>query len=174
MQTDRIVYRELGSPVGEFIAGATSKGCCLLEFKDRGGIEKIAKRLYKRYKLEMIPGTNSFTDQLASELAQYFEGSRKTFSVALDLRGTPFQLAVWRQLLSIPYGGTRSYGEVAELVGRPSAVRAVGRANGDNALAIVVPCHRVIQHDGKLRGYGGGLWRKRYLLDLENGGRLPF
>ncbi len=89
------------------------------------------------------------------------------FSVPLDLKGTPFQMEVWKQLINIPYGETRTYGEIARSVGKPLAMRAVGRANGDNYLSIVVPCHRVIQSDGKLRGYGGGLWRKKYLLTIE-------
>jgi methylated-DNA-[protein]-cysteine S-methyltransferase len=107
-------------------------------------------------------------DQLESELDQYFKILRQKFLVPLDVRGTPFQRAVWDQLLSIPYGETRTYGEIARLVGKPLAVRAIGRANGDNPLAIVIPCHRVIQYDGKLKGYGGGLWRKEYLLALES------
>jgi AraC family transcriptional regulator of adaptative response/methylated-DNA-[protein]-cysteine methyltransferase len=168
MQRDTIVYRELDSPVGGLVAGATAEGCCLLEFTDRGGIENIGTRIQKRYKLDIIGGTSPFLDQLESELDAYFRRSLTAFTVPLDLRGTPFQLSVWRQLLHIPYGETKTYGEIAESVGRPLAVRAVGRANGENYIAIVVPCHRVIQHDGKLRGYGGGLWRKRYLLDLED------
>ncbi len=153
------------------VAGATEKGCCLLEFEERRGLEGIGKRVEKRYGFEMIPGTNGHLDQLESELEMYFKGDLKNFSVPLDLKGTPFQTAVWDQLLGIPYGETRSYGDIARLVGKPRAVRAVGRANGDNCLAIVVPCHRVIQADGNLRGYGGGLWRKRRLLDLERGHR---
>ena len=169
MRRDTIVCRELDSPVGDLVAGATAEGCCLLEFRDRGGIEKIGKRIQNRYMLDVVRGTNAFLDQLESEIDDYFNRELTAFSVPLDLRGTPFQLAVWKQLLDIPYGETRTYGAIAESVGKPSAVRAVGRANGENYIAIVVPCHRVIQHDGKLRGYGGGLWRKRYLLDLEGG-----
>jgi O-6-methylguanine DNA methyltransferase len=167
MQTEQIVYRELESALGKLVLGATSRGCCLLEYEDRGGFAKIQRRLTKQYKLEMTRGTNAFLGQLELELEQYFKGLRQNFSVPLDVRGTPFQRAVWEQLLSIPYGATRTYGEIATLVGKPLAVRAIGRANGDNPLAIVIPCHRVIQHDGKLKGYGGGLWRKEYLLNLE-------
>ena len=167
MHNDHIVYKEFESPIGTLIAGATKKGACLLEFEDRGGLDRIKKRILKRHRSEMSRGTNPFIDQLESEVRQYFEGKLKTFTVPMDLKGTPFQMAVWNQLLNIPYGKTRTYSEIATLVGKPGAMRAVGRANGDNYIAIAVPCHRVIQADGNLRGYGGGIWRKRRLLDLE-------
>lgn len=167
MQIDRIVFREIDSPLGTLVLGATMTGCCLLEFEDRGGLNRIEQRLRKRYRTEPVRGTNEYVDRLEAELDSYFKGSLQHFSVPLDLKGTPFQRAVWDELLGIPYGETRTYGEVARRIGKPKAVRAVGRANGDNYVAIVVPCHRVIQHDGGLRGYGGGLWRKRKLLDLE-------
>jgi AraC family transcriptional regulator of adaptative response/methylated-DNA-[protein]-cysteine methyltransferase len=156
------------------VLGATWSGCCLLEFEDRGGLDRIRQRLHKRFRCDVVPGTNVHVDRLEAELGSYFEGSLQQFSVPLDLKGTPFQRTVWDTLLEIPYGETRSYGEIAKKIGKPKAVRAVGRANGDNYVAIVVPCHRVIQHDGGLRGYGGGLWRKRKLLDLEAGRFLEF
>jgi AraC family transcriptional regulator of adaptative response/methylated-DNA-[protein]-cysteine methyltransferase len=159
----------MDSPLGKMVGGATSRGCCLLEFKDRGGLDAIKHRLQKRYRLDVIPGTNEFLVQLATELNRYFEGSLKDFTVTLDLKGSSFQMAVWEQLLRIPYGETRTYGEIARLIGNPRAVRAVGQANGENSVAIVVPCHRVIQSDGSLRGYGGGMWRKKRLLALESG-----
>jgi O-6-methylguanine DNA methyltransferase len=168
MQAEQIVYRELESSLGKLVIGATSSGCCLLEYEDRGGLIKIQRRITKHYRMEMMRGTNAFLDQLELELDQYFKEMRQNFSVPLDVRGTPFQRAAWEQLLNIPYGETRTYGEIARLVGKPLAVRAIGRANGDNPLAIVIPCHRFIQHDGKLKGYGGGLWRKECLLALEN------
>jgi methylated-DNA-[protein]-cysteine S-methyltransferase len=105
-----------------------------------------------------------------TQLDEYFAGRRRRFDLALDLVGTQFQLAVWHALLDIPYGMTVSYGEVARALGRPDRVRAVGAANGRNPIAIVVPCHRVIGADGSLTGYGGGLHRKRALLDLEAAG----
>ena len=104
------------------------------------------------------------------QLLEYFEGKRTAFDLPLDLRGTPFQLEVWRALLAIPYGETRSYAEIARAVGRPAAVRAVGAANGANPIAIVVPCHRVIAADGSLGGYGGGLELKARLLAMERSG----
>jgi methylated-DNA-[protein]-cysteine S-methyltransferase len=103
----------------------------------------------------------------AAQLGEYFAGRRRTFDLPLALRGTEFQLAVWRVLQTIPYGETRSYGEVAARAGNPRACRAAGMANNRNPIAIIVPCHRVIGADGSLTGYGGGLSVKRYLLDLE-------
>jgi methylated-DNA-[protein]-cysteine S-methyltransferase len=105
--------------------------------------------------------------QAAKELRSYFAGILRVFRVPLDMRGTDFQLSVWNYLLRIPYGETRSYAQVAEAVGRPAAVRAVGAANGSNPVAIIVPCHRVIGSNGKLTGYGGGLPMKKRLLELE-------
>ena len=102
------------------------------------------------------------------QLEEYFAGERKTFDVPLDLWGTPFQQEVWKALLQIPYGETRSYQDIAQSVGNPKAVRAVGGANGRNPVPVIVPCHRVIRSDGNLGGYGGGLDIKRDLLDLEN------
>jgi O-6-methylguanine DNA methyltransferase len=110
---------------------------------------------------------NKWMNQAANELRSYFAGVLRVFSVPLDMQGTDFQLSVWRQLVKIPYGETRSYAQVAEAIGRPKAVRAVGAANGSNPVAIVVPCHRVIGSSGKLTGYGGGLPLKKRLLELE-------
>ena len=105
----------------------------------------------------------------ANQLAEYFARTRRAFQLPLDLRGTPFQLAVWKALLRIPYGETRSYGQLAVELGHAGAARAVGAANGSNPVSIIVPCHRVIAAGGGLGGYGGGLERKRFLLDLESG-----
>ena len=102
------------------------------------------------------------------QLEEYFKGARKNFSLKLLLQGTPFQKLVWQRLKKIPYGKLASYGEVARAIGKPNAYRAVGNANNKNPIAIVIPCHRVIGSDGTLVGYGGGLWRKEWLLDHEN------
>ena len=115
----------------------------------------------------MVPGTNQHLDHLARQLDRYFAGQLQRFDVPLVLRGTPFQEAVWSQLLLIPYGHTRSYEQLARDAKRLGAQRAVGTANGRNPVAIVVPCHRVVNKSGRLGGYGGGLWRKQFLLDLE-------
>jgi O-6-methylguanine DNA methyltransferase len=110
---------------------------------------------------------NLWMNQAADELRTYFAGVLRVFCVPLDMQGTDFQLSVWNQLGKIPYGETRSYAQIAEAVGRPKAVRAVGAANGSNPVAIIVPCHRVIGSGGKLTGYGGGLPLKKRLLELE-------
>ena len=163
-----ILYREIETPFGPMLGGATEKGCCLLEFKDRGGLDRIKKRILKRYKMEMTEGNSKILNKLENEIQKYFGKSIKRFSVPLDIKGTPFQKSVWDELLKIPYGETRSYSEIAKSIGNPQARRAVGRANGDNYIAIIIPCHRVIEANGNLRGYGGGLWRKKILLDLES------
>lgn len=103
----------------------------------------------------------------ARQLDEYFRGARSSFSIPLDLRGSPFDLAVWKRLVHIPYGRTASYGEIAASIGRPGAARAVGGANHRNPVVVLVPCHRVVGSDGSLTGYGGGLWRKKRLLDHE-------
>jgi len=108
-------------------------------------------------------------NEAARQLEEYFAGGRRTFELPLDLRGTDFQLRVWNALLEIPYGETRSYGQLASKLDLPGAARAVGAANGANPIALIVPCHRVIGAGGRLCGYGGGLDRKRFLLDLESG-----
>ena len=150
------------------IAGATDKGICFLEWYDRGGVERILSRVEKRYKRPLEQGSSELLRKLQNELSNYFDRTINKFLVPLDVNGTIFEKRVWDKLLKIPYGETRSYGEIASEIGKPGASRAVGRANGSNYLAIVIPCHRVIESNGKLRGYGSGLWRKKYLLDLES------
>lgn len=162
-----ITVARLETPLGPMLAGAAGGGICLLEFVDRRMIETQIARLNKRFQAALVPGRHSHLDRLAEELRGYFDGALREFTVPLDLRGTPFQERVWKALRTIPYGATRSYGEQAKRLGEPSAVRAVARANGDSRIAIVVPCHRVVGADGALAGYGGGLWRKRWLLDHE-------
>ena len=124
-----------------------------------------------------LPGWRSAREPFAGaieQLEQYFAGDRIEFDLELDMQGTAFQKDVWNALLTIPYGETRSYGEIARQIGRPDRARAVGAANGSNPTSIIVPCHRVIGSDGSLTGYGGGLDRKRFLLELEAGvGSLP-
>jgi len=157
------------TPLGPLLAGASAEGICLLEFVDRRMLETQLQRLNKLFKAECVPGFSEHFDNLSVQLAEYFSGKRKEFDIPLVLSGTPFQQRVWAGLRKIPYGSTRSYKEQAEAIGLPSAVRAVAKANGDNRIAIIVPCHRVIGADGELVGYGGGLWRKRFLLALESG-----
>jgi len=149
------------------LAGATDEGICLLEFIDRRMLEAQLTTLKKRLKAQFVPGMDDQFSELHQQMSEYFAGTRREFSLRLVMPGTTFQRDVWRGLQSIPYGTTRSYKEQAETLGNPGAVRAVAKANGDNRLAIVIPCHRVIGSNGKLTGYGGGLWRKQYLLDHE-------
>ncbi len=165
----KMVYRNLKSPLGDMIAGATAQGVSFLEWYDRGNVETILHRVEKRYKIPLRKGNNKHLDQLKCELEDYFAGKLKKFEIAIDVTGTPFEQKTWEQLLLIPYGQTRSYGQIAKLLGRPGTDRAVGRANGANYLGIVIPCHRVIEANGNLCGYGGKLWRKKYLLELEQG-----
>jgi len=163
-----IVYRDIESPLGPMIAGATAKGVCFLEWHDRGGVDTILKRVSKRYKCEPTEGHNQHLVSLDNELDEYFKGNLREFATSIDVLGTPFEMTVWSALLSIPHGETRSYGDMARTLGKPGAARAVGRANGSNYLSIVIPCHRVIEANGNLRGYGGKLWRKKHLLELES------
>jgi len=127
----------------------------------------------RRFALPVVPGENPVMQQLRRELREYFGGTRRDFTVPVELRGTDFQQGVWRVLQRIPYGRTASYKAVARSLGNAAAVRAVARANATNRLYLLVPCHRVIAKDGTLSGYGGGVWRKRHLLALEQTGILP-
>ncbi len=158
-----IHYCRLGSsPAGPLLLAASERGLALLEF-ERGvfppGNRHFADSTWKESPAKMR--------HYVRELEQYFAGRRREFSFALDLRGTDFQRRCWQALLAIPYGETRTYAELARAVGQPRGFRAVGMANHDNPVAIVVPCHRVIASDGTLGGYGGGLPIKRWLLELE-------
>ncbi len=169
---DCMVATQMESPLGPLIACATTEAVCLLEFNDRRAIETQFDTLGKRFGCPIVPGGNGHLEKLKDELAGYFAGELREFTVPIAHPGTPFQEAVWRRLLEIPYGRTLCYAQLAIDVGRPGAQRAVGTANGKNRLAIVIPCHRVVNKSGKLGGYGGGVWRKQFLLDLEQGGRL--
>jgi AraC family transcriptional regulator of adaptative response/methylated-DNA-[protein]-cysteine methyltransferase len=155
------------TPLGPMVAGAVDEGLCLLEFADRRMLETQVRRVSARLGAQPVPGTHPHLDGIDRELREYFAGKLKRFRTPRVLAGTPFQEAVWTGLLAIPHGETRSYDALARSLGRPGAQRAVGRANGDNRIAVVVPCHRVVRSDGSLCGYGGGLWRKQALLDLE-------
>lgn len=159
------------SPLGPLLMGATDDGVYLLEFTDRRALETQIATVRQRFKCAIVPGDHHYLDQLQDELDRYFAGKLTKFTVPLIYPGSPFQRKVWEQLLRIPFGETCSYEDVACAVGTPTAQRAVGMANGQNRIAIVIPCHRVVNKGGKLGGYGGGLWRKQFLLDLERRGR---
>ena len=164
-----LVCTRIPTPLGPMIACADDTALCLLEYADRRQLETQLQRTQKRLDAVLVPGGNQILEAVAEELVAYFAGKLNIFSVPLMLKGTPFQESVWESLCKIPYGKTVSYAYVAEQIGNPAAVRAVARANGDNRIAIIVPCHRVIGKDGSLTGYGGGLWRKRRLLNIESG-----
>ncbi len=150
------------------IACATNEGICLLEFSEEGLIQYKTEKLKKYFNAEFSGKGSRFFPVLKKELNEYFEKKRKSFSVPLVITGTEFQKKAWKSLLKIPYGETRSYLEQATLSGNPKSVRAIGGANGRNKIVILIPCHRVIGANGKLVGFGAGLWRKEYLLDLES------
>jgi AraC family transcriptional regulator of adaptative response/methylated-DNA-[protein]-cysteine methyltransferase len=162
-----ILVSWLDSPLGPLVTGATADGVCLLEFSDRRMLDSQLAAASKLFDAPALPGSNEHLELLHHELAGYFGGTLRNFSVPLIYSGTTFQRRVWKQLLAIPYGQTCSYHDVAVAVGKPKTARAVGRANGLNRIAIVIPCHRVVNTGGKLGGYGGGLRRKQFLLDLE-------
>jgi len=155
------------TPLGPMLAGATEEGICLLEFVDRRMLETQIKRLKKIFDAEFVPGQSKHFDELNNQLKEFFEGKRKAFDLPLILNGTEFQQKVWKELQKIPFGSTRSYQEQAIALGNPKAIRAVAKANGDNRISIIIPCHRVIGKNGELVGYGGGMWRKQFLLNLE-------
>jgi AraC family transcriptional regulator of adaptative response/methylated-DNA-[protein]-cysteine methyltransferase len=157
------------SPMGTIILAANSKGICMAEFSDRRMLEYQIKVLKKYFPGAIIPGKNKFIVQAEKELKEYFDGKLKRFTVPLVYPGTEFQQKVWNQLIKIPYGKTISYEELADRVGITKASRAVGTANGMNRIGVLIPCHRVVNKNGKLGGYGGGLWRKKKLLELEGG-----
>jgi AraC family transcriptional regulator of adaptative response/methylated-DNA-[protein]-cysteine methyltransferase len=159
----------LRTPLGPMVAAAAEEGLCLLEFTERRRLETQLAALGRRLRLPLAPGESEHLDRVKTELAEYFAGRRRVFDVPLRIEGSEFQQKVWRALLRIPYGETRSYADIARAVRSRKAIRAVGQANGANRIAVVIPCHRVVNSDGRLGGYGGGLWRKQRLLALEQG-----
>ena len=158
----------LKTPLGEMLCGATDQGLCLFDFKYRklipANLARIEKLTGETFREEIHPLFPLVQEQIAS----YFEGTLSRFSIPLHLVGSPFQIRVWEALLAIPYGTTRSYEQQAIAIGSKESIRAVASANGENSIAVMVPCHRVIGKDGSLTGYGGGLPLKKKLLDLES------
>ncbi|MBK7133267.1 MAG: methylated-DNA--[protein]-cysteine S-methyltransferase [Bacteroidales bacterium] len=162
-----IITANIETELGTMIAGAVEDGICLLEFSDRKMLNTEYKDLSRYLKTNIEAGESIHFHDLRLQLDEYFKGLRKEFSLALVTPGTPFQQAVWKELMNISYGTTRSYMEQSIALGNPESIRAVANANGMNRIAIIIPCHRVIGSDGSLTGYGGGLKRKRWLLDHE-------
>ncbi len=155
------------TPLGPMFSCATNEGICLLEFTNRKMLENEFKDLAIRLNAVILPGKDPLLDQVQKEIREYFDGTRRDFTVPVHTPGTDFQQSVWKKLREIPYGQTRSYKKQAQLLSKPEAVRAVASANGMNRIAIIIPCHRVIGEDGSLTGYAGGLARKKWLLDHE-------
>jgi len=154
-----IAIKEFQSPIGTLICGANKKGICLITFKNHSRKSNLNANL--------ISEKNSYLDQLEKELSEYFEKKRKKFTVPLDLIGTEFQKLVWNNLQKILYGTTISYQKQSIDLNNPKAIRAIARANAQNAIAIIIPCHRVIGKNGNLTGYAGGIEKKQWLLDFE-------
>jgi methylated-DNA-[protein]-cysteine S-methyltransferase len=155
-----MIYTTIDSPIGPLLL--TGDGNTLQGLSMQGGRRPLAiGSSWQR--------TDDAFGTVRSQLRQYFSGRRQAFELKLELTGSPFELTVWNALQQIPYGTTTSYGALAQQIGHPSAARAVGLANGRNPVAVIIPCHRVIGADGSLTGFGGGLERKRFLLDLETG-----
>ncbi len=157
----------IDTPLGPMIAIADEHALYLLEFVDRKGLEREIERLRKKTRSAILPGETNPIHSIKSELEQYFTGVLKKFKTSLFLLGSPFQQRVWEELVKIPYGSTISYLDLANAIGKPTAFRAVAQANGANQLALIIPCHRVINSSGELGGYGGGVTRKKWLIELE-------
>ena len=155
------------TPLGAMIACATDQGVCLLEFADYKKSETDVDSLLEKFDAVILPGENPHLIQMQQELEEYFDGKRKHFTVPLQTQGTEFQQSVWKILREIPYGETRSYKQQAINLNNLKGIRAVASANGNNRIAIIIPCHRVIGENGELTGYAGGLTRKSWLLDHE-------
>ncbi len=160
------------TPLGAMVGVACDDGVVVLDFHDRRGLAGALERVRKRFgrsgaPASIVPGDNEHLSLAGLELASYFAGKLREFSLKVASSGSTFEREAWAYLRAIPYGQTRTYGRQAGEIGRPAAVRAVGRANGMNYVSIVIPCHRVVGADGALTGYGGGLWRKKWLLEHE-------
>ncbi len=157
----------IDTPIGPMVAMADDVGLYLLEFAERRGLEREVERLRTKCKAAIIPGDTKILQQIQHELADYFSGHCLTFKTPMHIGGSDFQKTVWRALCDIPVGETRSYADIAKAIGRPTAYRAVAQANGSNQLALIIPCHRVINSNGEIGGYGGGISRKEWLLQHE-------
>ena len=173
--SDSIHVRTWRGPLAEFVIGAYQGQLCLLDYRYRRLRQRVDQRVQRNLGASFLEADDPVSDATIAQLEEYGRGERQQFELPLRLAGSEFQQAVWQALMAVPYGGTASYGELAERLGQPQAVRAVANANGANALALVVPCHRIIGRRGELVGYGGGLELKRRLLRLEQEhvGQLP-
>ena len=163
----KILIQSYQSPVGELILGVFDDQLCLCDWKYRKMRESVDSRIKKGLQAEMEEGNHPVLDQTKNQLQEYFDGKRQVFDLPILLVGTKFQQQVWRALMEIPFGKTKSYLELSQQLGDPNAIRAVASANGANAISIIIPCHRIIGSDGALVGYAGGIEAKKKLLQLE-------
>jgi AraC family transcriptional regulator of adaptative response/methylated-DNA-[protein]-cysteine methyltransferase len=163
----QLLTKHIDTPLGKMMICASDEGVCIFDFAFRRMMPSIMARVKKALGAEMEEGDHPYMETLTSQLNEYFSGERKEFNLPLHFLGSAFQLKVWEGLQQIPYGQTRSYKSQSIYLGDEKAIRAVARANGENGLAIIVPCHRVIGEDGSLTGYAGGLRAKQWLLDHE-------
>jgi len=170
----KVAVMEMDSVVGPLLLGAQGDALCFLEFLDEQQREQQLARLSQTFAADIQPGENAVLALARQQLTEYFAGTRKDFDLTVDPAGTPFQRGVWCALQTIPYGTTTNYGEIANRIGKPTASRAVGAANGRNPISIVIPCHRVVGASGDLTGYAGGVARKDALLRLEAAGAGEF
>ena len=168
-QSSRIIYyTELESPIGYVTIASTAKGICWIDFGKHKDTLPSLQRWAKRWaNTDQFVLAQNELDHVKHQLVEYFENKRESFDLPIDLYGTPFQKLVWQSLLTIPYGEVRSYKDIAIQISAPKAVRAIGGANHQNPVPIIVPCHRVIGTNGNLVGYGGGVEIKKFLLELE-------
>lgn len=167
IMTHSLKSSHLETPLGPMLAIADEKALHLLEFVDGRGVEREVERLQLKLNATITSGKTDPISSIKTELQAYFKGALRVFKTPLHLSGSAFQNLAWNELLRIPYGETRSYLEQAKAIGKPKAFRAVANANGANQIAIVIPCHRIINSNGDLGGYGGGMHRKEWLINHE-------
>lgn len=169
--SDSIIIRNFTSPFGEMILGSFGEMLCLCDWKYRKMRKEVDTRVRLHLDSEFLAGDSPVINNTIDQLSEYFEGRRESFDIPLLLAGSEFQKQVWEKIREIPYGETRSYAELTRTLGNEGAIRAVASANGANATAIIIPCHRVIGSNGELTGYAGGLEAKKRLLKLEAKGK---
>jgi len=170
---NRINIQHHQTGIGELLLGSFGGRLCLLGFGDRETKRAVDGRIRKKLGAEFVDQNDEVMEKTRKQLDEYLNGNRKEFDIPLLMIGTGFQRRVWKALMRVPYGATYTYGQIAEDVGSPRAVRAVGGAARANPISIIIPCHRIIGSDGELVGYGGGLPLKKWLLKLERGGTRP-
>ncbi len=170
--TNKINVFYYKTKIGELIIGSFENKICILDFRYRKMRNTVDNRIKKELQAEFIEKENDLIIEIKKQLDEYLDGNRESFDTQILVVGTDFQKKVWKELLNIPYGTTISYLELANRINNPKAIRAVARANGANAIAIIIPCHRVINSNGKLGGYSGGLSIKEKLLDIEKNIKL--